>query len=214
MNLFFHMLGSYLDVSTDSAIGLQSGATEFYLPCVSASAPKWAGLWRISPFRINPLGYHSVATTCHDLQLVKPKGQWIFHVRRASRVITAKFWLEAPWGWLLLYFAKWVSSCSFNLWKKLLVQWGGRISSEACKNMVLIQPWLCMRKSWEYLPLSWLACQNSTEILAWNVCYFSSSLIMWVGSLTQSTTVMGRGDKSVSGTSCSFSGPGGYTKAR
>lgn len=147
MNLFSNVLCRYLYGSTASAVGLQSGVTEFYLPCVRAGAPKQAGLWRISLFSINLLGYHPVATTSHDLQLAKPKWQRVFHARRACGVITVKFWLEAPWGWLLLYFAKWVSSCSFNSRKKLLVQWWSRVSSGACKNTVLIWPWLCVRKS-------------------------------------------------------------------
>lgn len=99
MNLFSYVLCSYLYGSTASVIGLQSGVREFYLPCISAGAPKRAGLWRTSPFRMNPLGDHLIATTCHNLQLAKLKGQRIFHARRDSRVITAEFWLEASWGW-------------------------------------------------------------------------------------------------------------------
>lgn len=58
--------------------------------------------------------------------------------------------------------------------------------------MVLIQHWVCMRKS-----LPWLICQKNTEILSWSVCYFSPLFVIRAGSLTPCATVVGRGQKGI-----------------
>lgn len=73
MNLFLHELDSYVYEFTASAIGLQAGVMELYWSCIYAGAPNWAE--RISPSWINPLSYHSIASTCYDLQLAQLKGK-------------------------------------------------------------------------------------------------------------------------------------------
>lgn len=67
--------------------------TEFCLQYISAGVPKWSGLWRIKTFRINPLRYHSIATTCHDYSQQSWKDNEPFPQEEAAE------WLQSGSGW-------------------------------------------------------------------------------------------------------------------